>query len=157
MKQKTFLSAPEFAYHSKYEQTLTEVAKALEVKLPEVSWSFSKPDNTILEGSLLLPGEAGRRWLPKLSIHLELSEVRIMYTFWLSAILKERLDRSGATCIRGLKSILTFGAHVGLTVEEVLQEAPTYIEWAIDEIERFELDKEAAEALEKAKWDLRII
>lgn len=72
-----------------------------------------------------------------------------MYTFWLSTILRERLDRSGATCVRGLKSRLTFGEHVGLTVKEVLQEAPTYIEWALDEVEYFELDEEAAAALEK--------
>lgn len=155
MLPNTFLSAPEFAFKSKYEQTLTEVAKALGVKLPEVSWSSD--DTFGLSGSLLLLGEAERRWLPKLSIHLELSEVRIMYTFWLSAILKERLDRSGSTCVRGLKSILTFGEYVGLTVEEVIRESPTYIEWAIDEVERFELDEEAAVALEKAKWDLRII
>lgn len=94
MKQNAFLIAPEFAYHSKYEQTLTEVAQSLGVKLPEVSWSFST-NNTILSGSLLMPGEVERRWLPKLSIHLELSEVRIMYTFWLSTILREKLDLVG--------------------------------------------------------------
>lgn len=150
MLPNTFLSAPEYAFKLKYEQILKDVAQSLGVQLPQVLWSFSAPGNTFLSGFLSLPGEAERRWLPKLSIHLELSEVQIMYTFWLSTILRARLDWSGTTYVRGLKSRLTFGEHVGLTVKVVLQEAPTYIEWAIDEVEHFELDEEATAALKKA-------
>lgn len=51
-----------------------------------------------------------------------------MYTLWLSTTLRASLDCMGATFVRGLKSRLTFGAHVGQTVEEVVQEAPIYIE-----------------------------
>lgn len=149
MLNKTLI-APEFAYHSKYEEVLWSVLKEMGASSSQIKWQYSKPSDNLLTGSLTLVGESEARWLPKLSIHLGLLEVRIMYIFWLSTILRERLNWSGATFVRGLKSRLTFGDHVGQTVEEVLQEAPTYIEWAVDEVERFELDDEASAALEEA-------
>lgn len=32
----------------------------------------------------------------------------------------------------GLEDVLTFGKHKGKTVEQVCNEAPTYLEWALD-------------------------
>lgn len=142
------LTAPEFAYKSKYEETLWSVLQQMGISSSQIKWQFS--NDTLLGGSLTLVGESKAQRLPKLSIHLELSEVRIVYTFWLSTILRAKLDWSGATFVRGLKSRLTFGEYMGQTVEQVLQEAPTYIEWAVDEVENFELDDEAAAALEEA-------
>jgi hypothetical protein len=43
-----------------------------------------------------------------------------------------------------LNDKLTFGKYKGYTIEEVLESDPNYIEWAIDEIEWFELDEMAA-------------
>lgn len=53
----------------------------------------------------------------------------------------------------GLKSKLTFGKYKGDTVEEVLNNKPSYLEWAIDTIEWFELDEEAQGELEKTFYD----
>ena len=38
---------------------------------------------------------------------------------------------------------ITFGKHKGETLEEVILSNPTYIEWALDEIDSFEIDDEA--------------
>lgn len=35
----------------------------------------------------------------------------------------------------GLKSKLTFGKYKGDTVEEVIEDDPSYLEWAIDTID----------------------
>lgn len=64
-----------------------------------------------------------------------------------------------------LSDKLTFGKHKGSTIEEVLEDDPNYIEWAIDEIEWFELDQNATnkfndvqgynDLLDDALWSLR--
>lgn len=46
-----------------------------------------------------------------------------------------------------LSSVMTFGKYRGLTVEEVIEEDPDYIEWAMDEA-GIELDQEAADKLD---------
>jgi len=48
-----------------------------------------------------------------------------------------------------LSDKLTFGKHKGCTIEEIIEDDPGYLEWAIDEIEWFELDEVAARKLEK--------
>jgi hypothetical protein len=45
---------------------------------------------------------------------------------------------------------MTFGAYTGVTVKEIIEIAPSYLEWAQDEIEDFKLDSAAAAALEEA-------
>lgn len=150
MRPDAFLSAPEFAYKAKYERVLKEVIKQMGMGTSQVSWTFTKPNHMVIAGVLTLSDEDEVRYLPDLSVYLDLSEVRIMYTFWLSTILRERLNRNGASHVRGLKSRLTFGEHMGATVKEVIGVAPTYLEWAQDEVENFELDSVAAAALEEA-------
>lgn len=149
MLPNAFLSAPEFALKSKYEQILKDVKQSLGVESSQVLWTYPTPPYTLITGSLTLSGEGEKRWLPNLSVHIELAEVRIMYTFWLSTILKARLNHNGASHVRGFKSYLTFGEYTGATVREVMAVAPTYLEWAIDEVEHFELDEEATAALKK--------
>jgi hypothetical protein len=46
-----------------------------------------------------------------------------------------------------LSDKLTFGKYKGYTIEEILEDDPSYLEWAIDEIEWFELDYIAAQKL----------
>ncbi len=38
---------------------------------------------------------------------------------------------------------MTFGKYRGDTVQEVIDNTPAYIEWALDEVKGFELDDEA--------------
>ncbi len=64
--------------------------------------------------------------------------------------LRDSLDHYGATKVRGLQSVLTFGTYAGDTVVEVIKDAPDYIEWCIDNVEGFELDEEATDALNQA-------
>lgn len=144
------LTAPEFAYKAKYEAVLKGVLGQMGVKGSQASWTFTHPNHTFIAGVLTLSGEDGVRHLPDLSVYLDLAEVRIMYTFWLSTILRGRLNRNGASHVRGLKSRLTFGEHTGATIKEVIEFAPTYLEWAQDEIENFELGPEAADSLKEA-------
>ncbi len=49
----------------------------------------------------------------------------------------------------GLSSKITIGKHAGLTIEEIIQDDPSYLEWALDEIERFELNDEALAMLDR--------
>lgn len=44
---------------------------------------------------------------------------------------------------------ITFGKHNGLTIQEIINEDVTYIEWCIDTIDRFELDDKAMEVYKK--------
>jgi hypothetical protein len=46
-----------------------------------------------------------------------------------------------------LSDKLTFGKYKGYTIEDVLEDDPNYLEWAIDEIEWFELDEIATKEL----------
>lgn len=149
MRPDTFLTAPEFAYKAKYEAVLKEVLEQMSVVGSQVSWTFTQSSHTVITGVLTLSGEDGVRYLPDLSVYLELSEVRVMYTFWLSTILRARLNHNGASHVRELESRLTFGEHTGVTIREVIEIGPTYLEWAQDEVENFELGPEAADALEK--------
>ncbi len=45
---------------------------------------------------------------------------------------------------------MTFGKYRGDTVQEVIDNAPSYIEWALDEVNGFELDDEAMVEYEQA-------
>lgn len=47
-----------------------------------------------------------------------------------------------------LNDKITFGKHRGLTIKEIIEDDPTYLEWALDEIDGFELDAAATAALE---------
>ncbi len=50
-----------------------------------------------------------------------------------------------------LETELNFGKkHKGETIEEIIEDDPEYLLWAIDTIEWFELDDEAEKELEKA-------
>jgi len=148
MRPYSFLTAPEFAHKAEYEVVLKEVLGQMGVEGSPASWVFTQPSHTIIAGVLTLSGEDGVRYLPALSVYLDLAEVRIMYTFWLSTILRAKLNHDGAPHVRGLESRLTFGEYIGATIKEVIEAAPTYLEWAQDEIENFELDDEATDALE---------
>lgn len=50
---------------------------------------------------------------------------------------------------------LTFGKHKGATIEEVIDDDPSYLEWAIDEIEWFELDEAATKSLKNSNCNSR--
>lgn len=53
--------------------------------------------------------------------------------------------------VYGLETKLNFGAqHKGETIEDIIEDDPSYLLWAIDTIEWFELDDEAEEELEKS-------
>lgn len=150
MRQTGFLAAPEFALKARYEAVLEEVMKHLGVKASRVLWTYPRSDHTLITGSLTLSGEDKKRQLPDLSVYLELVEVQVMYVFWLSTVLRARLTRYGASHMCGLKSRLTFGAYTGVTVKEVIEIAPSYLEWAQDEVADFKLDSAATAALEEA-------
>jgi len=49
-----------------------------------------------------------------------------------------------------LTDILAFGKHRGRSIKEIAFDDPTYIEWALDETDDFELDDEAMEVYESA-------
>ena len=53
-----------------------------------------------------------------------------------------------------LNSLLSFGKHKGETIKTVIANDPTYLDWAIGEIQGFELDGDAEEALDKALDEL---
>lgn len=42
-----------------------------------------------------------------------------------------------------LDTMFNFGAHIGETVEYVIDTQPSYIEWCLDEIKNFQLDDHA--------------
>ncbi len=44
---------------------------------------------------------------------------------------------------------LNFGNYTGATISEVIADDPSYLEWARDEIDGFELDEEAQASLDK--------
>lgn len=45
---------------------------------------------------------------------------------------------------------ITFGKHNGLTIQEIISEDVTYIEWCIDSVHSFGLDDKAMEVYQKA-------
>lgn len=49
-----------------------------------------------------------------------------------------------------LNDKITFGKHKGLTIKEIIEDDPSYLEWALDEVDGFELDDAAIAALELA-------
>jgi len=49
-----------------------------------------------------------------------------------------------------LDSILDFGKYKGRTVEDVLDEDPRYLLWALESVERFETDAAVADAIVRA-------
>jgi hypothetical protein len=55
-----------------------------------------------------------------------------------------------------LNDRIDFGKHRGLTIKEIIEDDPTYLEWALDEVGGFELDDVALEALERAlgRWSV---
>lgn len=46
-----------------------------------------------------------------------------------------------------LEDKLAFGKYKGYLIEEIIDDDPNYIEWAIDEIEWFKLDQNATKKL----------
>lgn len=53
-----------------------------------------------------------------------------------------------------LTDSITFGKHKGEVIQEIIDDDPDYLAWAIDEIVWFELDDQACQALEQALgWD----
>ncbi len=58
-----------------------------------------------------------------------------------SSILKSELQAKRTNL--SLTDKITFGKYRGDTVQEVIDNTPSYIEWALDEIDWFELDDEA--------------
>jgi hypothetical protein len=54
--------------------------------------------------------------------------------------------------IYSLKTKIAFGKHKGETIQEIIDEDSSYIEWCLDTIDDFELDEEADDYLEK-KYD----
>jgi hypothetical protein len=50
----------------------------------------------------------------------------------------------------GLDDILNFGKYKNWTIQEVIDENPDYLAWAIDNIEWFNLDKTSNSRLEAA-------
>lgn len=46
-------------------------------------------------------------------------------------------------------SVLRFGKHRGETIKEIISDDVTYIEWALDEVDGFELDEAAMDLYEK--------
>ena len=51
----------------------------------------------------------------------------------------------------GLHDVIRFGKykHDGLTIKEVIERDPEYIDWAVEEIAWFDLDDEAYQLLEE--------
>lgn len=49
-----------------------------------------------------------------------------------------------------LDSALDFGKYKGRTVEDVLDEDPAYLLWALENVERFETDKAVQDAITRA-------
>lgn len=49
-----------------------------------------------------------------------------------------------------LEDVFTFGKYQNESVGNVIEDDPTYIDWALDEIPNFSLDAEAKSELEKA-------
>lgn len=47
-----------------------------------------------------------------------------------------------------LDDVIRFGKHQDKTVGQVSAQDPTYLEWALDNIDGFELDDEAGQRLE---------
>ncbi len=65
-----------------------------------------------------------------------------------SSILKSELQAKRTNL--SLIDKITFGKYRGDTIKEIIDNAPTYIEWALDEVDWFELDDEAMAEYERA-------
>lgn len=52
-----------------------------------------------------------------------------------------------------LRTMVNFGKHRGKTIQEIISEDHSYIEWAIDEIDNFQLDGNAATYLNEMYYD----
>lgn len=50
----------------------------------------------------------------------------------------------------GIHDILGFGGYSKATIGEIIDDDPTYLEWALDEVDGFELTDPAAKLLAKA-------
>lgn len=50
----------------------------------------------------------------------------------------------------GLETKIALGKHRGATIREIIEDDPSYLEWALDEIDWFELDDAAQALLERA-------
>ncbi|HEX4112735.1 MAG TPA: hypothetical protein VH020_09390 [Stellaceae bacterium] len=49
-----------------------------------------------------------------------------------------------------LDTVLDFGRYKGRTVEDVLADDPRYLLWAMENVERFEVDKAVQDAITRA-------
>lgn len=56
-----------------------------------------------------------------------------------------------SACSLGLEDVFTFGEHQNEAIGNVIEDAPGYIAWAMDEIPNFSLDSEAYEAWEETQ------
>lgn len=52
--------------------------------------------------------------------------------------------------MESLTDKMNFGKYRNRTIQEVIEDDPTYIEWALDNVDWFELDDEAMDVYEKA-------
>lgn len=137
----------QFIAKSGYQEELVKACVLLDVVLESLVWGIV--DGGKVSGVAVIESEKECSYeLPVLSQYLTRPEARIMYTHWLSGILRENLDHFGAPHVRGLKSKFTFGTHKGETVAEVIKSDPGYIEWCLDGVEGFEMDVDASTALE---------
>ena len=142
--------AANIAIRTKYQETLNSVARSMGVTLTRLKWMLTESDHLTGKVSVNHNGQKDYSWLPELSLHLKLPEVVIMYSHWLSNLLRDRLNEFGASHVRGLDSRFTFGTHKGRTVQEVINDDSDYIEWALDNVDRFELDSAASDALDES-------
>lgn len=55
-----------------------------------------------------------------------------------------------------LEDKLDFGKHKGKSIDWILDNEPTYIEWCIENITKFELDNETYEDYEVALEEFRV-
>lgn len=49
-----------------------------------------------------------------------------------------------------LDTLLDFGKHRGRPVEDVLEDDPSYLLWALENVHRFEVDKALQDAITRA-------
>lgn len=144
----TNMNVEEFIVKSGYQEELVKACVLLDVVLESLVWGFTM--GQMVTGVAVIESHKGCSYeLPVLSQHLSKREVRIMFAHWLSNILRNDLNIHGASRIRGLFSKMTFGTHTGDSIQEIIRDDPTYIEWALDDVDGFELDSEASDALEK--------
>ena len=59
------------------------------------------------------------------------------------------MDKKDKKKVYKLTDELTFGKHKGMTVEDVISEDSDYMNWVVENVEWFRLDKEAEKFLDR--------